>query len=425
MNLRPPRPATRLAGPRPRVLLVFDARQEPSAAALRGVAHYDATYSRWSITVDDRALASVDPRLLFEQPWDGVLSRQTSEALVEACRDRGIPLVDLDDSPAFAGVPKVRPDNRAAGRLGAEHFLDRGFRTFAFAGFSAASWSEERRAGFASTIEAAGFAVTVIESDSANGVIPEWAARRQLQLEACVRSLPKPVAIMACNDVHAEHILQAAQQAGFSTPKDVAVLGVDNECPRCELATPSLSSVALNPTEAGVRAAEWLDRLMGGEPPTVAEVRVPPARLVARHSSDHLAVPHPDIAAAIRFVQENACRGITVADVLAITRLTRPQLEKEFRQHVHRSPHAEIRRVQLARIRQLLADTDMPLKQVAGTTGFEHVEYMTVFFKRATGLCPSTFRQQRRLSRLGGPSRNLLPWEAPPFASERLGFAAV
>ena len=81
--------------------------------------------------------------------WDGVISRHTTAQLTTHCARRRIPLVDLNDCPRYPGVPKIRPDNLAVGHLGAEHLLERGFRNFAFCGFSNEGWAGERRAGSA------------------------------------------------------------------------------------------------------------------------------------------------------------------------------------------------------------------------------------------------------------------------------------
>jgi LacI family transcriptional regulator len=47
----------------------------------------------------------------------------------------------------------------------------------------------------------------------------------------------------------------------------------------------------------------------------------------------------------------------------------------------------------------LLTETDFPLKKIAELTGFEHVEYMCVVFRRITGLSPGAFRGRRQSSR--------------------------
>jgi LacI family transcriptional regulator len=60
------------------------------------------------------------------------------------------------------------------------------------------------------------------------------------------------------------------------------------------------------------------------------------------------------------------------------------------------TPHEEIARQQLEKVKQLLIDTDLPLTEVAGRCGFTHVEYMSVVVKKKTGLPPSEYRKRHR-----------------------------
>jgi LacI family transcriptional regulator len=50
--------------------------------------------------------------------------------------------------------------------------------------------------------------------------------------------------------------------------------------------------------------------------------------------------------------------------------------------------------VRLNRVQQLLAETDLPLYLIAERTGFEHVEYLSVVFKRELGKTPRQFRTE-------------------------------
>ena len=107
----------------------------------------------------------------------------------------------------------------------------------------------------------------------------------------------------------------------------------------------------------------------------------------------------PGTGLTLGYIREHACSGINVDDVLRHSTLSRSQLEKRFRSFLGRSPQAEIRRLQVMRIKQLLTETDFPLKKIAELTGFEHVEYMCVVFKRITELSPGAFRGRRQSSR--------------------------
>jgi LacI family transcriptional regulator len=107
-----------------------------------------------------------------------------------------------------------------------------------------------------------------------------------------------------------------------------------------------------------------------------------------------LAIHDRNVAAALSSIRERASHGITVEEVARSASASRSQLERKFRHYLGRSPQAEIRRVQVAKIKQLLLETDFPLKKIAELAGFEHVEYMCVIFKRLTGHAPGAYRKQ-------------------------------
>jgi LacI family transcriptional regulator len=375
---------------------VFRTGDDGAAAMLRGIAHYQQTHGGWSALADDHPRTADELRVRLARGWDGVISQYTSTALVAACAERGLPLVDLADSPPVAGVSKIRPDNGAIGAMGGEFFLDRGFRSFAFVGPDSLGWACERRTGFVEAVrfgghEAATLALPAPAGDGEARALVRW-----------LRELPKPVGVMASDDQCAVRVLEAAREAGCLVPEEVAVLGADNDVVRCELATPTLSSVDPGLSQVGYCAAEHLARRIADRGVGACDLRLDPAEVVARRSTDVLAIPDRAVAAAARYIAEHACEGLTVGAVLPHAAVSRAQLEKKFRQHLGRSPQAEIRRVQVARIRQLLAETDLPLKRIAELTGFAYMEYLCVVFRRLTGETPGAYR--RRCLR-GGAAR--------------------
>jgi len=384
---------------KPKILLVFLMRFEEASRILQGFVQHERSHRQWSTFLDDEARTGRDPEFLRGEKWQGVISRHTTPALVKSCAQLGIPLVDLNDTPSFPGVPKIRPNNTAIGHLGAEHFLERGFRHFAYCGFTNQLWSCERRDGFVEALRLTGHTCDVLDLHYPGDITPDWNAEQTRLIAAWLTSLPKPVAIMACVDVRAFQVITAAQHAGLLVPEEIALLGVNNDVIRCELSYPSLSSIALNAHQAGYQAAEVLDRLLRGEKPGALDIRVDPLGVVARLSTDILAVGDKNVAAALSFIRERACRGVSVDEVVVHAAASRSQLEKKFRRFIGRSPQAEIRRVQLARIKELLAETDLPLKSIASMTGFEHIEYLSVVFKRMTGESPGHYRKHTRAVR--------------------------
>jgi LacI family transcriptional regulator len=255
-------------------------------------------------------------------------------------------------------------------------------------------WSVERRNGFVEALSLAGNTCDVFDVDYPGDVTPFWDAKQITTLSAWLKRLPTPAAIMACNDMRALQVVSAARAANLVVPEEIAVLGTNNDTIRCELSDPPLSSVATNAFQSGYQAAEQLASLMAGQQPHVLERRIEPLGVVTRQSTDILAMGDKNVAAAVSYIRENAVRGITVDDVLRRAFASRSQLEKKFRKYIGRSPQAEIRRVQVAKIRQLLFETDFPLKKIADLAGFEHVEYMCVVFKRLIGDSPGNYRKK-------------------------------
>ena len=361
---------------------------------LKGVAHFERNHQLWVGFLDDEARAERDPQWLRSKRWDGVISRHTTPALVAACAEVKLPLVDLNDTDPFPGVPKIRPDNVGLGHLGAEHFIERGYQNFGFAGFSNNGWSRERRDGFIEALRLAGKACDVFDVNYPGDITPFWDTQQIDALVNWLGRMPRPVGIMACNDMRAQQVISAAHAAHILVPEEVAVLGANNEPIRCELAYPPLSSVSPNAFQSGYKAAEVLAGLMSRHRPESYDIRIEPVGVATRPSTDVLAIDDRSVTTALSYIRQKACAGLSVDDVVKAAHASRSQLEKKFRRYLGRSPQAEIRRVQVAKIKQLLVETDYPLKRIADMAGFEHVEYMSVVFKRLCGDSPGGFRKR-------------------------------
>jgi LacI family transcriptional regulator len=380
----------------PRILLVFFMRFEESALMLDGIARYARLHKSWDLFLDDQARAESDPKWLGQNKWHGVISRHASPEFIRRCRKLRIPMVDLNDTAPVPGIPKIRPGNRAIGHLGGEHFLERGHRHFGFCGFRNEGWACERRDGFVEAVELAGHNAVVLDVAYPGKLTPAWDAAQTRLITEWLLSLPKPAGVMACNDLRALQITHAAKAAGLLVPEEVAVLGANNDRRRCELAYPPLSSVATNAMQSGYQAAETLALMLAGEKIENMDARIDPVGVITRQSSDILAIEDRQVAAAINHIRQHACRGLAVSEVLRHAAASRSQLEKRFRRVIGRSPQAEIRRTQVSKIKELLFETDYPLKVIADMTAFEHIAYMSVVFKRFTGMSPGAYRDHMR-----------------------------
>jgi len=365
---------------------------------LRGIAKYLRAHGPWSVFLEQRGLTESVPAWIDSWEGDGIISRVTTPQLAERLAARYVPVVDLTDIYGDVGLPQIWSDDRAIGRLAAEHLLERGFRQFAFCGFSDHHWSRLRGEGFAGAVRQA--EATLADCFASPWTGPEahdW-EDEQHEIGAWLQALPKPVGIMASNDMRGQHVLDACSRMEIAVPEEAAVIGCDNDEVLCELCNPPLSSVAPNPERIGFEAAELLHQLMSSDSADHRQQQtrrnVSPVGVVTRQSTDVSAIGDPLIAAAVQYVRENACGGITVDDILRHVSISRSMLERGFRRYLRRSPHAEIRHVQMKKVCQLLSETDLTLQQVAELTGFAHPEYLSVVFKREMRETPGGFRQR-------------------------------
>ena len=392
------------ARPRLNVTLIVETAMGSGRNILRGIARYSRQHGPWMFHHEWRNTDLYFPPWLEDWEGDGFIARVESPRIAKALQSFGVPVVDVLGTLTDTGFPLVRVDDVAIARTAAEHLLDRGFRHYAFCGVSDFSWSTRRRDAFVAAVSGAGFECRVHEIGRAENEHLSWETEQQ-DTQAWLQSLPKPTGIMLCNDLHGHFILDACLRDGIAVPDEIAVVGVDNDEPICEVSEPPLSSVKADDERVGYEAARLLDRLMDGESWNGKSIYIPPRGVRTRLSTDSLAIEEPSVVAAIRFIREHARDGITVADVVRAVPVSRTLLQRRFRAERGRSMHDEIASVRLNHARFLLEEGDMPISLVAEKSGFKHQEYMGAVFKKQFGQTPLQYRQRSRLPNLNYPAR--------------------
>ena len=388
------------ATPTPKVALLIETARGYGRQLLRGIVRYARLHGPWGFYVTPGDFEQALPKM---QQWGGtgIIARIETPKIAEAILAAGLPTIalDLSDEQLHADHPlsrlsEVSSGSREAAQMAAEHLLERQFRHYAFVGIAGRVWSRRREEGFCTRIRAAGFQPHVYPPprrlqdrgwDHEQTVLAQW-----------LQALPKPVGLLACNDDRGREVLEACRAAHANVPEEIAVLGIDNDELLCELADPPLSSVAFNAERGGYRVAELLDRMMRRPLRKPRRLVVEPLHVVARRSTDIMALEDQDVAGALRFIHHHAGQPIRIDDVVNHLQLSRRTLEIRFQRALGRTVHSEIQRARLQRAKRLLLETDMQMPKVAEVAGYGSASYLIQVFRQEVGMTPARYRLQVR-----------------------------
>ena len=390
--------------PSKRVAVVMQPVRQYCRAVLRGVASVSAQ-ARWDcVLIPADAPPSATDLAGFVQ---GVIGHFSEVAHLEPLERAATPAVDVSPARPQSTLPRVCTDDVAVGRLAASYLLSLGLPHFGIYGSRGRYESLLREQGFKQAIGDAGLSCHVllgadvdVDADTDGG--PAGAsdgapdAGADESLEKWVRRLPKPVGILATTDSRGLDVLAVCRKLNVDVPRSVAVVGVGDDEVFCELANPTLSSIALATQRIGYEAARLLERLMAGERPAQRQLLIPPAGVVTRRSSDIPAIVDEDVAAAVRYISLHVGDHLQVEDVLREVPLSRRSLEHRFLKALGRTPAAEIRRAQVEAAKQLLAETNDPMARVASAAGFSSAKQFTATFHHETGMTPTAYRREKR-----------------------------
>jgi len=386
-----------------RVALIYDATRVYDLKVMMGVASYIQERPHFSVYIEENALK--DQRLPDLRAWEGggIIADFDDPAVARLVQQAHLPAVGFGGGYGWyaegSSIPYFYTNNKAIATLAANHLLERGFKSFAYCGYPRSpinGWSEEREAAFVKHLAKHGASCAVFHGHHRS--TRQW-ARMQRSLADWLRKLRKPVGIMAANDNRGRQVLEACRAHDLRVPDDVAVIGVDNDELLCRLSSPQLSSIEQGASKLGHAAAALLDQIMEGTKPRQRHFVIDPTGVVTRQSTDVLAIDDAKVAQAMVFIREHAGDGIKVPDVIKAVAISRSGLETRFASVLGYTIRTAIRRTQLERARQLVFDSDMPLKQVAAETGFKSVQHMTTVFRVGLGQTPASYRRAASMKR--------------------------
>ncbi|MCM2374160.1 XylR family transcriptional regulator [Aporhodopirellula aestuarii] len=364
---------------------------------IEGVARYAAEHGAWSLRLEPRNIDDTPPSWLKTWAGEGIIVRCDSTRMAKAVIATGLPTIDVRGGAPKASLPLVGVDNERIIDAAITHFQERGFRYFGWCDLfgDKYSWMSVRRNRFLNRISEAGMSCSLFPFPKKASQNTGWSQREMTELTSWLTALPRPVAILACDDEHAHFVLDAARRLGLRIPEEAAVLGIDNDDLYCRVSSPPLSSVDVNAVAVGYQAAEALEQLMRGK--TVpARTLIAPRGIVTRQSTDVTAVEDSDAATALRYIRDNARKAITAEDVANYLAVSRSTLDRSLRATVGRSATVAIMQARLAIVKADLTETDLTLSQIADRCNFRSVQHLANLFRERVGMTAGNYRKEMR-----------------------------
>jgi len=301
---------------------------------------------------------------------------------------------DVDMSVVGCHYFGVRHDSSDVVKKAVRELLTRNLSSYGYVHYRThRDWSDDRESIFLKEIGARGKQGLVFQSwKHPKG---EDSAGFGKRLESFVVDMPKPCGVLAANDEMAVCVLRAAESAGIPVPQQMAVMGIDNDELVCENTVPTLSSVSPAFERSGKLAAGLLARRfrMPKLQPVVLKFGSTP--LVRRHSTCKTERVDMRAVRAVEFVRVNACKGITVADVIRQMGMKVRMAEYSFREVAKRSIREEIIAVRVARAKDLLRNSKISVNEIYLKCGYRDPRSLRAVFTKATGCSLLQWRAEK------------------------------
>ena len=382
-----------------RVLIISDFTESFSHKLLAGLVDYSRQKEQWIVRrmpPEYKAQIGIPGVIRVAKEWDvnAVIGQFEPTDDIGLFAENGIVAIAQDYKKKFTTIPNITADYIGTGRMAARFFIDRGFRNYGFFGFNDVCWSDERCEGFRREIEEAGFgdsfyAYRMQEIDMV------WYYQRN-RLREWLQTVPKPIAILACDDNQGTNLIEACHGIGIKIPEEVSVIGVDNDESLCSLGSTTLTSIQIDIEEGGRQTGALVERLVADPTAPAEDVVLKPVKIVGRLSTAAFATTDQQILNALLYIHKNALKKISVTDVMAEAALSRRLLERRFKSVTGKTLYEYITDQKLKYFAEQLADTDEQVINIALSMGENDTKSISRRFKQLYGCTPVEWREKQR-----------------------------
>ena len=381
-----------------RVILLTDFGEEYSKNLLKGIVQYSRETKPWVLCrmpLSYRDVHGIQGVLKWAKEWKAnvIIGQFYNSDNVDLFVKEGIIAIAQDFKSRFTTIPNITGNHIRAGEIGAQYFIQKGFKNYAFLGIKNAIWSTERCEGFKNTLIKKGMFDSFYEYQK-NSEEELWFYEENLA--QWIEDLPKPLAIMACDDNQAHYITEICRLRDIRIPSEISLRGVDNDTMLCLLSDPPISSLNQNTERGGYEVARLIDKMIADPQYSWTDIIVQPSHITTRASSDIFASSNPHISVIIRYIHKEINTKLTIADLLKLVPLSRRALETLFKEITGDSVYAYILKLRIEKLASELIETSKPIIEIALELGYGDYKNLSRQFKKIKGCTPSEYRDRNK-----------------------------
>ena len=380
-----------------KLLFISDFSESFTNKILKGIVNYSMENGLWSICrmpAYYKKTIGIEGVLRWAKEWgtDAIIGTFEETDDLSILKNEGIAVVAQDYKKKFRNVPNITADYIGTGRMAARYYIERGFQNFGFFGLNDVCWSDERREGFRKEIQEADPRASFFEYNLQD-INHVWFYEAE-KLSEWLKSLPKPIGIMTCDDNQGNLLIEACHSAGIKTPAEVSIIGVDNDELLCNLGVTTLSSISINIEEGGYRTAQMIEDMVRNPDDRHEDIVLKPIKIVERISTASVATTDKEIQKAVMFIYNNRHKKISVNDIVSEVALSRRLLEVRFKKVTGQSIYQYISGLKIKLFADMLLDTDEQVINIALSLGENDAKSISKRFKTIYGCSPNEYRSR-------------------------------
>jgi len=312
---------------------------------------------------------------------DGAIARIISPQMKEEALGMPFPVVNISSWLEHPGMPTVRFDNFACGRMCAEYLLGKGFRRFATVHIHCGWLNQARLNGFIESVQGAERHNFQLRSDP-----PSPGDLRRFR--KWIRGLRTPIGFFLTDTTSAQPLMDACQAEGLRIPQDVAViagLGIDEHA--IHPLKPSLSCVVVDEGLWLLEAARQMDQMLSGKRCSENLIELPPKRILEKDSTNTIPTDDPLVAKTLEFIRGHAAARENIKTIAFGLSINRRTLDRRFKEAMGITVHEFLMRERgNMAIPLLKAKPRLKLEEIARRCNFCHARHMKEYLRTRFGI---------------------------------------